>query len=141
LYKLSYTNVSLLQNTRIYSLDYITKSEQKLESTPVVHAMVLKQNTYYWNMNITISIVTQISNNLKKIDMYSYSIHFSLFVFIGNLSHSITKTVSSSISNFHSRFHKSNHIYYRLTHYRYQFHRYHHHLIGIDAQQSPYPKP
>jgi hypothetical protein len=29
-------------NTRLYSLDYIIKSEQKLESTLVVHAMVLK---------------------------------------------------------------------------------------------------
>jgi len=31
-----------------------------------MHAMVLKQNTYYWNMNITINIITQISNNLKR---------------------------------------------------------------------------
>jgi hypothetical protein len=35
-----------LQNTRLSSLDYITKSEQKLKSTPDVHMMVLKQNTY-----------------------------------------------------------------------------------------------
>ena len=33
--------------TRIYSLGYKTKGEQKLESTSAVYAMVLKQNTYY----------------------------------------------------------------------------------------------
>jgi len=42
------------------------KSEQKLKSTSVVHAMVLKKNTYYRNMNTTINIVTQLSNNLKR---------------------------------------------------------------------------
>jgi hypothetical protein len=51
-----------LQNTRLSSLDYITKSESKLKSTPVGHAMVMKQNIYYQDMNIAINIVTQISN-------------------------------------------------------------------------------
>jgi len=36
-------NVLIFQNTRIYSLKLHNKSEQKLGSTPVVHAMVLKQ--------------------------------------------------------------------------------------------------
>ena len=48
----------------------------------------------------------------KRANMYSYSIHFSIFVSIGTLLHSTTKTVSSSIFNFHSRFHKINHNYF-----------------------------
>jgi hypothetical protein len=82
----------------------------------------------YHNKHSNINI-----QQFKRANMYSYSFHFSPFVSIETLSHSTTKIVSSFIFNFHSRFHKINHNYFRLTHGRYQFHWYHHHLVGIHA--------
>jgi len=104
--------------TRIYSCRAYDGHETKY--------ILLKYEYHnkYTNINI---------QQFKKANMYSYFIHFSPSVFIRTLSHSTTKTVSSSIFNFYSRFHKINHNYFRLTHCQYQFHRYHHHLVGVDA--------
>ena len=83
-------------------------------------------------MNITASIVTQKSNNLKRQIcihiLFTSSFLFPLELFLIQL----LKTISSFIFNFHSRFHKIDKNQFHLIYCRYQFHWYHYHPVDVD---------
>ena len=64
---MSYINVVILPNTRVYSLEpKLQKSEPKLESTPIMHAMALKKNYILLKYEYHDNIALQTSINLKR---------------------------------------------------------------------------